>query len=34
MSPRVWQFIKDLVGCFAIFATLILTLFVIHGLGG
>jgi len=34
MSPQQKEFIKDLVGCVAIFATLILTLFIIHGSGG
>jgi hypothetical protein len=34
MSPQQKEFISALVGCVAIFATLILTLFIIHGFGG
>ena len=34
MSPRIKQFILDLVGCVALFATPIVIIFIIYGLGG
>lgn len=34
MSPRIKQFILDLVGCIALFAVPIVTIFIIYGLGG
>ena len=34
MSPRVWRLIMDLVGCIALFAVPIVTIFIIYGLGG
>lgn len=34
MSPRVWQFIIELVTSVALFATPIVIIFIIYGLGG